>query len=114
MAGHDGTSAVTEAQLIGAVVAYAKTIDRPQYAPNMSRWLSNGAYLDHLPKPAKPRYTWGICDEQWLQEHILSQVPEGSFEGSIVGSFWAAVKTGIDPTEAAERVVTELNRKGKP
>lgn len=114
VAGHDGTSAVTEAQLIGAVIAYAKTIDRPQYATNMSRWLSNGAYLDHLPKPAKPRYTWGICDEQWLQEHILSQVPEGSFEGSIVGSFWAAVKTGIDPTEAAERVVTELNRKGKP
>ena len=101
-------------QLIASAIAYAKTIDEPQYAPNMSRWLSNGAYLDHLPKPAKPRYTWGICDEQWLQEHILSQVPEGSFEGSIVGSFWAAVKTGIDPTEAAERVVTELNRKGKP
>lgn len=56
----------------------------------------------------------GPCDEQWLQEHILSQVPEGSFTGSIASDFWASVKTGTDPTEAAERVVTKLNRKGKP
>nr|WP_205832644.1 hypothetical protein [Bifidobacterium sp. DSM 109959] len=112
--GLDGIPAVSAANLIGAVIAYAKTIDQPQYAPNMSRWLTNGAYLDWLPTPPKPRYTWGICDEQWLQEHILSQVPEGSFEGSIVGSFWANVKAGGNPEAQARHVVAELTRKGKP
>ena len=33
VAGHDGTSAVTEAQLIGAVIAYAKTVDDPDTRP---------------------------------------------------------------------------------
>ncbi|NMM99406.1 hypothetical protein [Bifidobacterium olomucense] len=112
--GLDGIPAVSAANLIGAVISYAKTIDQPQYAPNMSRWLTNGAYLDWLPTPPKPRYTWGICDEQWLQEHILSQVPEGSFEGSIVGSFWANVKAGGNPEAQARHVVAELTRKGKP
>lgn len=112
--GHDGMPAVTEAQLIGAVIAYSHGIDSPQYAPNMSRWLRNGGYLDHLPKPPKPRYTWGQCDERWLQEHILDQVPEGSFEGSIASSFWANVKAGNNPEQAAQHVVNELTRKGTP
>ncbi|MDU2421274.1 MAG: hypothetical protein E7D48_04050 [Bifidobacterium scardovii] len=114
LAGHDGIPAITPANLIGAVLAYARNCDSPQHAPNMSRWLSNGAYRDYLPKPAKPRYTWGPCDEQWLQTHILSQVPEGSFEGSIASSFWAIVKAGTDPIQAAAHVVAELNRKGTP
>lgn len=53
VAGHDGTSAVTEARLIGAVIAYAKTVDDPRYAPNMSRWLRQGAYMDTMPQPAE-------------------------------------------------------------
>lgn len=115
LAGRDGLPAVSAANLIGATLAYAKTVDRPQYAPNMSRWLRNGAYREWLPKPAKPRYTWGKCDEQWLEEHILSRVPSGSFEGSIASSFWANVKAGSDPNQAATHVVNELNRrKGTP
>lgn len=114
LAGRDGLPAVSAADLIGAAIAYAKTVDQPQYAPNMSRWLRNGAYREWLPKPPKPRYTWGKCDEQWLEEHILSRVPSGSFEGSIASSFWANVKAGSDPEQAATHVVNELNRKGTP
>lgn len=111
--GHDGMPAVTEAQLIGAVIAYSHTIDSPQYTPNMSRWLHNGGYLDHLPKPPKPRYTWGQCDEQWLQEHILNQVPEGTFTDSMRTDFWACVKTGIDPEQKAKEIINECQRKAK-
>lgn len=114
LAGFDGIPAVPAERLIGAVLAFARDCDSPQHAPNMSRWLSNGAYRDWLPKPPKPRYTWGICDEQWLQSHILSHVPENSFEGSIAGSFWAGVKAGEDPEDQARRVVAELTRKGRP
>ncbi|MBW3077718.1 hypothetical protein [Bifidobacterium simiiventris] len=117
----DGTAVTSQATpeaLLAAVERYQKAVrdgdadDR--FVKGMGRWLEEGGYLDWLPKPAKPRYTWGICDEQWLQEHILSQVPEGSFEGSIVGTFWANVKAGGDPEQAAERVVKELTRKGRP
>ncbi|PLS24957.1 hypothetical protein BLI708_04870 [Bifidobacterium imperatoris] len=112
------TPRATPEALLAAVTRYQKAVrdgdadDR--FVKGMGRWLEEGGYLDWLPAPPKPRYTWGICDEQWLQDHILSQVPEGSFEGSIVGTFWANVKAGGDPEQAAERVVKELTRKGRP
>lgn len=117
----DGTAVTPQATpeaLLAAVTRYQKAVRdgdaNPQFVKGMGRWLEEGGYLDWLPTPPKPRYTWGICDEQWLQEHILSQVPEGSFEGSIVGSFWANVKAGGDPEAQARHVVAELTRKGRP
>lgn len=115
VAGHDGTSAVTEAQLIGAVIAYAKTVDEPKYAPNMSRWLRQGAYMDTMPSQPKPyRHALPdgtVIDDRWITGHIRDHVPVGTFTDSMRTDFWASVKTGIDPEQKAKEIINECQRK---
>lgn len=117
VAGHDGTSAVTEAQLIGAVIAYAKTVDDPRYAPNMSRWLRQGAYMDTMPSQPKPyRHALPdgtVIDDRWITGHIRDHVPVGTFTDSMRTDFWASVKTGIDPEQKAEEIINECQRKAQ-
>jgi hypothetical protein len=115
VAGHDGTSAVTEAQLIGAVIAYAKTVDDPRYAPNMSRWLRQGAYMDTMPSQPKPyRHALPdgtVIDDRWITGHIRDHVPVGTFTDAMRADFWASVKTGIDPEQKAKEIINECQRK---
>lgn len=115
VAGHDGTSAVTEAQLIGAVIAYAKTVDDPRYAPNMSRWLRQGAYMDTMPSQPKPyRHALPdgtVIDDRWITGHIRDHVPVGTFTDAMRADFWASVKTGIDPEQKAKEIINECRRK---
>ena len=115
VAGHDGTSAVTEAQLIGAVIAYAKTVDDPRYAPNMSRWLRQGAYMDTMPSQPKPyRHALPdgtVIDDRWIAGHIRDHVPVGTFTDAMRADFWASVKTGIDPEQKAKEIINECQRK---
>lgn len=98
--------------LIGAVISYAKTVERPQYAPKMSRWLRNGQYVDHL--RSKPiRTEWGGITRQWLNQHAISQVPAGTWTDSVEQTFWAHVKTGEEPETVAARLVKEINERSQ-
>lgn len=104
-------------QLIGSVIAYAKTIDEPKYAPNMSRWLRQGAYTDTMPSQPKPyRHALPdgtVIDDRWITGHIRDHVPVGTFTDSMRTDFWACVKTGIDPEQKAEEIINECQRKAQ-
>lgn len=104
-------------QLIGSVIAYAKTIDEPKYAPNMSRWLRQGAYTDTMPSQPKPyRHALPdgtVIDDRWITSHIRDHVPVGTFTDSMRTDFWACVKTGIDPEQKAEEIINECQRKAQ-
>ena len=115
--GHDGTSAVTEAQLIGSVIAYAKTVDDPRYAPNMSRWLRQGAYTDTHAQPAEtiPARTARRHRHRRPVDHRPHPGPRavGTFTDSMRTDFWACVKTGIDPEQKAKEIINECQRKAQ-
>ena len=102
-------------QLIGSVIAYAKTVDEPKYAPNMSRWLRQGAYTDTMPSQPKPyRHALPdgtVIDDRWITSHIRDHVPVGTFTDSMRTDFWACVKTGIDPEQKAKEIINECQRK---
>lgn len=104
-------------QLIGSVIAYAKTIDEPKYAPNMSRWLRQGAYTDTMPSQPKPyRHALPdgtVIDDRWITGHIRDHVPVGTFTDSMRTDFWACVKTGFDPEQKAEEIINECQRKAQ-
>lgn len=104
-------------QLIGSVIAYSKTIDEPKYAPNMSRWLRQGAYTDTMPSQQKPyRHALPdgtVIDDRWITSHIRDHVPVGTFTDSMRTDFWACVKTGIDPEQKAKEIINECQRKAK-
>lgn len=104
-------------QLIGSVIAYAKTIDEPKYAPNMSRWLRQGAYTDTMPSQPKPyRHALPdgtVIDDRWITSHIRDHVPVGTFTDSMRTDFWACVKTGFDPEQKAEEIINECQRKAQ-
>ena len=112
-----GRPAADPKQLIGSVIAYAKTIDEPKYAPNMSRWLRQGAYTDTMPSQPKPyRHTLPdgtVIDDRWITSHIRDHVPVGTFTDSMRTDFWACVKTGIDPEQKAEEIINECQRKAQ-
>ena len=104
-------------QLIGSVIAYAKTIDEPKYAPNMSRWLRQGAYTDTMPSQPKPyRHALPdgtVIDDRWITGHIRDHVPVGTFTDAMRTDFWACVKTGIDPEQKAKEIINECQRKAQ-
>jgi hypothetical protein len=104
-------------QLIGSVIAYAKTVDEPKYAPNMSRWLRQGAYTDTMPSQPKPyRHALPdgtVIDDRWITSHIRDHVPVGTFTDSMRTDFWACVKTGIDPEQKAKEIINECQRKAQ-
>ena len=104
-------------QLIGSVIAYAKTIDEPKYAPNMSRWLRQGAYTDTMPSQPKPyRHALPdgtVIDDRWITSHIRDHVPVGTFTDSMRTDFWACVKTGINPEQKAKEIINECQRKAQ-
>lgn len=104
-------------QLIGSVIAYAKTVDEPKYAPNMSRWLRQGAYTDTMPSQPKPyRHALPdgtVIDDRWITGHIRDHVPVGTFTDSMRTDFWACVKTGIDPEQKAKEIINECQRKAQ-
>lgn len=104
-------------QLIGSVIAYAKTIDEPKYAPNMSRWLRQGAYADTMPSQPKPyRHALPdgtVIDDRWITSHIRDHVPVGTFTDSMRTDFWACVKAGFDPEQKAEEIINECQRKAQ-
>lgn len=104
-------------QLIGSVIAYAKTVDEPKYAPNMSRWLRQGAYTDTMPSQPKPyRHALpdgAVIDDRWITGHIRDHVPVGTFTDSMRTDFWACVKTGIDPEQKAKEIINECQRKAQ-
>ena len=104
-------------QLIGSVIAYAKTVDEPKYAPNMSRWLRQGAYTDTMPSQPKPyRHALpdgSVIDDRWITSHIRDHVPVGTFTDSMRTDFWACVKTGIDPEQKAKEIINECQRKAQ-
>ena len=62
-------------QLIGSVIAYAKTIDEPKYAPNMSR-RQRGLLLDMYetgsayPLDRNHRRTFDALEERDYIEHV--------------------------------------------
>lgn len=102
-------------QLIASAIAYAKTIDEPKYAPNMSRWLRQGAYTDTMPDQPKPyRHALPdgtVIDDRWITSHIRDHVPAGTFTDAMRTDFWACVKTGIDPEQKAKEIINECQRK---
>lgn len=104
-------------QLIASAIAYAKTIDEPKYAPNMSRWLRQGAYTDTMPSQPKPyRHALPdgtVIDDRWITSHIRDHVPVGTFTDSMRTDFWACVKTGIDPEQKAKEIINECQRKAQ-
>lgn len=104
-------------QLIGSVIAYAKTVDEPKYAPNMSRWLRQGAYTDTMPSQPKPyRHALPdgtVIDDRWITSHIRDHVPVGAFTDSMRTDFWACVKTGFDPEQKAKEIINECQRKAQ-
>lgn len=104
-------------QLIGSVIAYAKTVDEPKYAPNMSRWLRQGAYTDtmpDLPKPYRHALPDGtVIDDRWITGHIRDHVPAGTFTDAMRTDFWACVKTGINPEQKAKEIINECQRKAQ-
>ena len=104
-------------QLIASAIAYAKTIDEPKYAPNMSRWLRQGAYTDTMPSQPKPyRHALPdgtVIDDRWITGHIRDHVPVGTFTDSMRTDFWACVKTGIDPEQKAKEIINECQRKAQ-
>lgn len=104
-------------QLIGSVIAYAKTVDEPKYAPNMSRWLRQGAYTDTMPSQPKPyRHALPdgtVIDDRWITGHIRDHVPAGTFTDAMRTDFWACVKTGIDPEQKAKEIINECQRKAQ-
>ena len=104
-------------QLIGSVIAYAKTIDEPKYAPNMSRWLRQGAYTDTMPDQPKPyRHALPdgtVIDDRWITGHIRDHVPAGTFTDAMRTDFWACVKTGINPEQKAKEIINECQRKAQ-
>ena len=104
-------------QLIGSVIAYAKIVDEPKYAPNMSRWLRQGAYTDTMPSQPKPyRHALPdgtVIDDRWITSHIRDHVPVGTFTDSMRTDFWACVKTGIDPEQKAKEIINECQRKAQ-
>ena len=104
-------------QLIASAIAYAKTIDEPKYAPNMSRWLRQGAYTDTMPSQPKPyRHALPdgtVIDDRWITSHIRDHVPAGTFTDSMRTDFWACVKTGIDPEQKAKEIINECQRKAQ-
>ena len=104
-------------QLIGSVIAYAKTVDEPKYAPNMSRWLRQGAYTDTMPSQPKPyRHALPdgtVIDDRWITSHIRDHVPVGTFTDSMRTDFWACVKTGINPEQKAKEIINECQRKAQ-
>ena len=104
-------------QLIGSVIAYAKTVDEPKYAPNMSRWLRQGAYTDTMPSQPKPyRHALPdgtVIDDRWITGHIRDHVPAGTFTDAMRTDFWACVKTGINPEQKAKEIINECQRKAQ-
>ena len=115
--GVDGRPPAAPRQLIGSAIAYAKTIDEPKYAPNMSRWLRQGAYTDTMPSQPKPyRHALPdgtVIDDRWITGHIRDHVPAGTFTDSMRTDFWACVKTGIDPEQKAKEIINECQRKAQ-
>lgn len=104
-------------QLIASAIAYAKTIDEPKYAPNMSRWLRQGAYTDTMPDQPKPyRHALPdgtVIDDRWITGHIRDHVPAGTFTDAMRTDFWACVKTGINPEQKAKEIINECQRKAQ-
>ena len=100
------------AQLLGAVIRYAQTVrqDGDRFVPSMRKWLENRQYTQWLQSVPK-RTEWGGVTRQWLQQHAISQVPEGSWTDSVEQTFWAHVKTGEEPETVAQRLVTEINER---
>lgn len=96
--GVDGRPPAAPRQLIGSAIAYAKTIDEPKYAPNMSRWLRQGAYMDTMPSRPKP------------YRHAL---PDGTVIDAMRTDFWASVKTGSNPEQKAKEIINECQRKAQ-
>lgn len=115
--GVDGRPPADPRQLIGSAIAYAKTIDEPKYAPNMSRWLRQGAYMDTMPSRPKPyRHALPdgtVIDDRWITGHIRDHVPAGTFTDAMRTDFWACVKTGIDPEQKAKEIINECQRKAQ-
>lgn len=115
--GVDGRPPAAPRQLIGSAIAYAKTIDEPKYAPNMSRWLRQGAYMDTMPSRPKPyRHALPdgtVIDDRWITGHIRDHVPAGTFTDEMRTDFWACVKTGIDPEQKAKEIINECQRKAQ-
>lgn len=115
--GVDGRPPAAPRQLIGSAIAYAKTIDEPKYAPNMSRWLRQGAYMDTMPSRPKPyRHALPdgtVIDDRWITGHIRDHVPAGTFTDAMRTDFWACVKTGIDPEQKAKEIINECQRKAQ-
>ena len=115
--GVDGRPPAAPRQLIGSAIAYAKTIDEPKYAPNMSRWLRQGAYMDTMPSRPKPyRHALPdgtVIDDRWITGHIRDHVPAGTFTAAMRTDFWACVKTGIDPEQKAKEIINECQRKAQ-
>ena len=99
-------------QLLGAVIRYAQTVrqDGDRFVPSMRKWLENRQYTQWLQSVPK-RTEWGGVTRQWLQQHAISQVPEGSWTDSVEQTFWAHVKTGEEPETVAQRLVTEINER---
>ena len=104
-------------QLIASAIAYAKTVDDPRYAPNMSRWLRQGAYMDTMPDQPKPyRHALPdgtVIDDRWITGHIRDHVPAGTFTDAMRADFWACVKTGINPEQKAKEIINECQRKAQ-
>lgn len=104
-------------QLIASAIAYAKTIDEPKYAPNMSRWLRQGAYMDTMPSRPKPyRHALPdgtVIDDRWITGHIRDHVPAGTFTDAMRTDFWASVKTGSNPEQKAKEIINECQRKAQ-
>lgn len=115
--GVDGRPPADPRQLIGSAIAYAKTIDEPKYAPNMSRWLRQGAYMDTMPSRPKPyRHALPdgtVIDDRWITGHIRDHVPAGTFTDAMRTDFWASVKTGINPEQKAKEIINECQRKAQ-
>ena len=104
-------------QLIASAIVYAKTIDEPKYAPNMSRWLRQGAYTDTMPSRPKPyRHALPdgtVIDDRWITGHIRDHVPAGTFTDAMRTDFWASVKTGSNPEQKAKEIINECQRKAQ-
>ena len=75
---------IEASQLLGAVIRYAQTVrqDGDRFTPSMRKWLENRQYTQWLQSVPK-RTEWGGVTRQWLQQHAISQVPEGSWTDSV-------------------------------
>ncbi|RSX52674.1 hypothetical protein [Bifidobacterium callimiconis] len=103
----DGTGPVNPGLIVQAAETYARQTrhgDTPiRYVPHLANWLAKGTWRQTAPRSRG--YEWGGISRAWIHEHIETQLPDGAFTTSLEQTFWASVKGGETPDQAANKII---------